>query len=84
MDTDQRFSLSLFLERKTRSMPLFRVNQLKVFTKPTTWNTPQMSDTDNILHVALDGYNQSVTFGDILHKNWSQLPAEISTLIKGN
>ena len=43
-----------------------------------------MSDTDNILHVALDGYNQSVTFGDILHKNWSQLPAEISTLIKGN
>ena len=40
METYQKVSLPLFLERGTRSMPLFRVKQLKVFIKPPTWNTP--------------------------------------------
>ena len=44
METYQKVSLPLFLERGTRSMPLFRVKQLKVFIKPATWNTPQVPE----------------------------------------
>ena len=40
MATYQKVSLPLFLERKPRSLPVFRVKQLRVFTKPATWNTP--------------------------------------------
>ena len=41
METYQKVLLPLFLERKPWPKPLFRVKQLKVFTKPATWNTPQ-------------------------------------------
>ena len=45
MATYQKVSLPLFLERKPRSLPVFRVKQLRVFTKPATWNTPQEENT---------------------------------------
>ena len=40
METYQKVSLPLFLERKPWSLPVFRGKQLRVFTKPATWNTP--------------------------------------------